>query len=230
MKSEAYIVSNTAAGIWRSFFFTCFCISWIFGDEFQILCTQKNPLDSRRFLAMRSWVDFPDPSDPSTMMSVPGRSSVEKNISFFTGFGDFVWGDFLSGVAIVDGWVFIQYREKLSLVKRTRTFPVAYYIKSVLDTFLCTEIYRIYLRDISIFYLFCIYSYGYIFLIYMGLLSFYGRGDSMTLSRILRGVSFTQKRAIIASSMRASCSLFACLARVVSILSTSSRSILPEYV
>jgi hypothetical protein len=28
---------------------------------------------------MRSCVDFPDPSDHSTIMSVPGRSSVEKN-------------------------------------------------------------------------------------------------------------------------------------------------------
>ena len=32
---------------------------------------------------MRSCVDLPDPSDHSTMMSVPGRSLVEKNISFF---------------------------------------------------------------------------------------------------------------------------------------------------
>lgn len=31
---------------------------------------------------MRSCVDLPDPSEPSTMMRVPGRSSVEKNISF----------------------------------------------------------------------------------------------------------------------------------------------------
>jgi hypothetical protein len=31
---------------------------------------------------MRSCVDFPEPSDHSTMMRVQGRSSVEKNISF----------------------------------------------------------------------------------------------------------------------------------------------------
>jgi hypothetical protein len=32
---------------------------------------------------MRSCVDLPDPSDHSTMISVPGRSLVEKNMSFF---------------------------------------------------------------------------------------------------------------------------------------------------
>lgn len=31
---------------------------------------------------MRSCVDFPEPSDHSTIMSVPGLSSAEKNISF----------------------------------------------------------------------------------------------------------------------------------------------------
>jgi hypothetical protein len=72
------------------------------GDEFHILCTQKNPFDSRRFLAMRSCVDLPDPSDHSTMMRVPGRSSVEKNISFFAreGGGDF--GVFVFGSRVVD--------------------------------------------------------------------------------------------------------------------------------
>jgi hypothetical protein len=69
-------------------------------DEFHILCTQKNQFDSRRFLAIRSCVDFPDPSDPSTIMRVHGRSSVEKNISFLTQVGVsfdtilfFVFGD-----------------------------------------------------------------------------------------------------------------------------------------
>ena len=33
---------------------------------------------------MSNCVDLPDPSDHSTMMSVPGLSSVEKNISFLT--------------------------------------------------------------------------------------------------------------------------------------------------
>jgi len=47
-----------------------------------MLWTQKNPLDSRRFLAIRSCVDLPEPSEPSTIIRVPGRSSAEKNISF----------------------------------------------------------------------------------------------------------------------------------------------------
>lgn len=32
-------------------------------------------------------MDFPDPSEPSTMMRVPGRSSAEKKIFFFVVFG-----------------------------------------------------------------------------------------------------------------------------------------------
>ncbi len=47
-----------------------------------MLWTQKNPFDSRRFFAIRSCVDLPEPSDHSTIMRVHGRSSVEKNISF----------------------------------------------------------------------------------------------------------------------------------------------------
>jgi hypothetical protein len=125
IKSDAYTISNTAAGILRSFFFSCFCISWIFGDEFQMLCTQKNPLDSRRFLAMRSWVDLPDQSEPSTMMRVPGRSSVEKNISLLTDASvlivlDSVLMGVLARVGVGIGDVFIEsmIRKKLSIVNK----------------------------------------------------------------------------------------------------------------
>lgn len=51
---------------------------------------------------MRSCVDFPDPSDHSTMIRVPGRSSAEKNISFFAGvvINFFSGGTDLEAVAI----------------------------------------------------------------------------------------------------------------------------------
>jgi hypothetical protein len=42
-------------------------------------------LDSRRFLAIRSCVDFPDPSEPSTIMRVHGLSCVEKKMFSFFG-------------------------------------------------------------------------------------------------------------------------------------------------
>lgn len=45
---------------------------------------------------MRSCVDFPDPSDHSTMISVPGRSSAEKNTSFFAVGRGVFFGDFFT--------------------------------------------------------------------------------------------------------------------------------------
>ena len=82
-------------------------MGWIFGEEFHSLCTQKNPFDSRRFFAMRSCVDFPDPSDPSTIMRVPGLSSVEKNVSFLGPTelmsGVFFVGDFFEVAVLIIG-------------------------------------------------------------------------------------------------------------------------------
>ncbi len=50
---------------------------------------------------MRSCVDLPDQSDHSTIMSVPGRSSVEKNTSFFL--------LLLTGDVVLEGVVFVGF-------------------------------------------------------------------------------------------------------------------------
>ena len=121
------------------------------------------------------------------MISVPGRSSVEKNISFFIGFLDLSGGDFLSVVVIVDWWISIYYRENLSSVKKTHTFSVAYYIKTVLDTFLCTEIFHIYMEDIYIFAHLYIYPYEYIFLVGISRLYFLRRREYDSIEDIARG-------------------------------------------
>ncbi len=105
-----------------------------------MLWTQKNPFDSRRFFAMRSWVDLPDQSDHSTMMRVPGRSSVEKNISFFAEVSAFFAGDAFFWVTIGEYInIYFQYRKNKTTVKRSRIFHLAISKKSVIDTFLYTK-------------------------------------------------------------------------------------------
>lgn len=87
---------------------------------------------------MRSCVDFPDQSDPSTMMSVPGRSSVEKNISLLA-LGRGVFWVFFLEIGINKGYYLINIYKNRSLVKRSRLFHLAICGKSVPDTFLCTR-------------------------------------------------------------------------------------------
>jgi hypothetical protein len=86
---------------------------------------------------MRSCVDFPDQSDPSTMMSVPGRSSVEKNISLLA-LGRGVFWVFFLEIGINKGYYHINICINRVPVKRSHIFYLAISLKSVPDTFLYT--------------------------------------------------------------------------------------------
>jgi hypothetical protein len=97
---------------------------------------------------MRSWVDFPDPSDHSTMIRVPGRSSAEKNISrVFSSFavgtsaicerGDFLVGEFIR----VDKWrIPLDNKKNRYRVNETGVFWLVLSGKDCIDTYLYTEI------------------------------------------------------------------------------------------
>ena len=143
-----------------------FCISCILIDEFHILCTQKNPLDSRRFLAMRSCVDLPDPSDHSTIIRVPGRPSVEKNISFLTreGVSFFIVSIFVFGcctivISCIRIWFNILYSS--SVVKRITLFWLDVYI--ILLSII--EFYGTIYINLYVLYWFNKYTYICIFIV-----------------------------------------------------------------
>ena len=95
-------------------------------------------------------MDFPEPSEPSTMMRVPGRSSVEKNISFWldgsfmssfgaVGVGVLVFGEV--GVGIGEKFTEGIICKKPSVVNKIRVFLLALCVRYVVDTLFCTSVF-----------------------------------------------------------------------------------------
>src|SRR5712692_9343719 len=65
-------------GVNMSFFLPRLVVSRTRGEEFHWLNTTPRPRDRSHWLSSDNWVDFPEPSMPSTMISLPGNFRLEN--------------------------------------------------------------------------------------------------------------------------------------------------------